>query len=72
MYSVIDLFGLYQKICSCIKSNVILSAVCYTLLLLALIRVPRSVWQDGVVLWTAMAAGILILLLNSVRLLRIK
>ena len=72
LYSVIDLFGLYQKICGCIKSNVILSAVCYTLLLLALIRVPRSVWQDGVVLWTAMAAGILILLLNSVRLLRIK
>ncbi len=67
--SVTDLFRMHRRLASCIRDNVILSVLCNGGLLAGVLFVPSEMWQTYWVLPAGMAVAVMLVILNSMRLL---
>ena len=67
--SVTDLFAMHKRLVSCIRDNVILSLLCNVGLLGGVLFAPSTIWQEYWMLPAGLAAGVFLVLLNSMRLL---
>lgn len=71
LHSITTLFGMQKKWASLIGENVMLSVFCNAILLAVLLFMPSSIFQEKGILPLGLAVGVLLVVLNSMRLLRV-
>lgn len=70
--SVAEVFGLYRRLLRCVRGNIILSQLCNIALIAAVLFAPAQIWQSYLLLLGGILVGVMVVLLNSMRLLYIK
>ena len=72
LHAITDLFGMYKRLNTAIRANIVLSLFFNVLLLAAILFAPSHIWQERWTLLVGLLVGVLFVFLNSMRLLRIK
>ncbi len=72
LHSIVDLFGMYSRLSNCILSNVVFSILCNIILLVGVLFMPEAIWQSNWIFPAGLSAGVILVVLNSMRLLRVK
>ena len=72
LHGIVELFRMYKRLIGCIRGNMVLSMLCNAILLGGVLFAPSAVWKEAWILPAGLAAGVVLVLLNSMRLLHIK
>ena len=72
LHSVVTLFAMHKELSARIGENVLLSILCNSVLLAVLLFAPSEVLQQKDILPLGLVVGVLLVVLNSMRLLHIK